>query len=152
MLSDELVAAEGYQLGASNEKSPVMQNFVNACSKFGLPLNLGKSVVRSFVGACLGGELDGVSGILRVSQEKSHVFASKTAAILSCKQVNQVACQHWAGVACFSAGFRRPIFSVLQEIFQFIVRFDEREYKEATLPPEVRGETLLGRAFDPIHA
>ena len=117
MLSEELVSTEGIPLEASSERSPVMQICVNACSKSGLPLNLGKSVVRSFVGACLGGELDGISGKLRVSQEKSHAFASKTAAILSCGRVNQVACQHWAGIACFSAGFRRPIFQYCKKSF-----------------------------------
>ena len=103
-----------------------------------------------FVGACLGGELDGISGILRVSQDKSHGFACKSAVMLSCKQVNQVASQHWAGVACFSAGFRRPIFSVLQDLFQFLVEFDERECVRATVPPEVRTEILLASLLIPF--
>ena len=85
MFSEELVSFEGTPFEAPSERSPAMQICVDACNKFGLPLNFGKSVVRSFVGACLGGELDGVSGILRVSQEKTHAFASKTAAILSRK-------------------------------------------------------------------
>ena len=122
LLSKELVSVEGSPIESRAGKSAVMSIFIDACKKLGLPLNFGKSVVRSFVGACLGGELDGISGILRVSQDKSHGFACKSAAMLSCKQVNQVASQHWAGVACFSAGFRRPIFSVLQDIFQFIVK------------------------------
>ena len=93
--------------------------------------------MRNFVRACFGGELTGISGILRVSQNKSHGVACKSVAMLSSKQVNQVASEHLAGVACFSAGYRGPMFSVLQEIPQFIVKFNERECVRASVPSKV---------------
>ena len=34
--------------------------------------------------------------------------------------------RHWAGKACFGAIFRRPTFSILQEVFHQILVLEER--------------------------
>ena len=113
-----LQRSNGEVIPPEGERNPVMAGFVGACEKLGLPINLGKQVIRDFHGAVLGGELDGIQGVLRVAPEKSHRFVAKTCALLAEKKVTQVACQHWAGLYCFGAGFRRPLFSVVEEIFR----------------------------------
>ena len=100
------------------ERHPIMQQIVTACGVLGLPINVGKKVIQDFNGAILGGELDGIRGSLGVAPDKSHKFVCKTCALLSVSKASQVACQHWSGLYCFAAGFRRPLFSVLEEIFR----------------------------------
>ena len=49
-------------------RSGIMTRFVQECNKRGLPLNAGESVIGDFCGVILGGELDGVRGVLRHSR------------------------------------------------------------------------------------
>ena len=66
----ELRRWDGAALPAPGERHPVMQGFVEACAKLGLPINAGKKVIQDFYGAILGGELDGIRGTLGVAPEK----------------------------------------------------------------------------------
>ena len=120
VVNSELRRHDGKELPKAGERHPIMQQFVAACEILGLPINVGKKVVQDFNGAILGGELDGVRGSLGVAPDKGHKFVGKTCALLSVPKATQVACQHWSGLYCFAAGFRRPLFSVLEEIFSFI--------------------------------
>ena len=58
----------------------------------------------------MGGELDGVTGQLRHSREKSAKLAGRSLAFVSLDEVNQAAVQHWTGLACFALGLKRPFF------------------------------------------
>ena len=147
VISGVLRRSDGGELPAKN---PVMEGFVAACASLGLPLNHGKKVVEDFHGAVLGGELDGIEGVLRVGPDKSHQFVGRTCALLAEDQVTQVGCQHWTGLYCFSAGFRRPLFSVVESIFTFIIGFESSGEKSAPLPREVRDEVLLAGLLAPM--
>ena len=74
----------------------------------------------------------------------------RTLALLSLDSVSQASVQHWAGLFCFGAGFRRPLFSIVQEIFPFIQ--DPRWEKMDRLPcPEsVVDEMILGALLIPF--
>ena len=106
-----LQRSDGGELPPEGVRHPVMKGFVNACEGLGLPINHGKQIIQEFHNAVLGGEMDGIGGVLRVAPEKSHGFVAKTCALLAEQEVTQVACQHWAGLYCFEAGFRRPLFA-----------------------------------------
>ena len=108
-------------------------------------------MAQEFYGAILGGELDGIRGTLGVSPEKGHSFVAKTCAILSVQKSTQVICQHWAGLFCFAAGFRRPLFAVLEQFVSFIVEMDSRHDSAAILPNEVRDEILVAGRRAPLR-
>ena len=97
--------------GTGPKRSKEVSNFVDTCRKLGLPLNVSKSLIRGLRANTLGGEIDGVSGKVSHSREKSFKFMCKTLALLSLDSVSQTSLQHWAGLFCFGAGFRRPLFS-----------------------------------------
>ena len=139
----ELRRWDGAELPEAGQRHPVMQRFVDACAKLGLPVNAAKKVVQDFDGAILGDELDGIRGALSIAPEKGHKFVGKTCALLTVPKATQVACQHWSGLFCFAAGFRRPLFAVLEQIFGFIVEMEDPGIPAAALPNAVRGEVLL---------
>ena len=89
------------------------------CQVRNLPLNEGKSVIRRLNTAILGGEVDGVSGVLRHSRNKSAKLACRSLALLSMDEVGQAAVQHWAGMTCFALGFQRPFFFLPAGHFPF---------------------------------
>ena len=57
--------------------------------------------------------------------------------------MTQVGCQHWSGLFCYATGFIRPLFSVLQDIFLFIVDFDKSDQTACRMPEPVRDEVLV---------
>ena len=81
---------------------------------------------------------------------KGHGLVAKSVALLTVPRVTQVACQHWAGVFCFAAGFRRPLFAVAEQIFAFIVKLDDRKGALEVLPNEVRDEVLVAGLLTPL--
>ena len=126
--------SNGGELPGPGERHPVMVAFARACKALGLPINHGKRIVQDFHGAVLGGEMDGINGVLRVALEKGHGFVARTCALLAEDQVTQVGCQHWSGLFCSAAGFRRPVFSILEEIFVFIVEFETAKETKKRMP------------------
>ena len=126
------------------------EKFVKRCKEIGLPLNAGKSLVRCLQGNVLGGELDGSKGTLQHSRSKGHKFLQTTLALLAMKSPSQAALQHWAGTACFAAGFRRPIFSVLEEIFTFIGDPGWNRASRRRMPLPVFDEILVFTSLLPL--
>ena len=127
-----------------------LADFVRVCSSLGLPLNTGKAVVESYNTTLLGGEIDGVKGTLRHDRAKGHAFANQTLALLSQPETGQAAMQHWAGIYAFAAGFRRPLFSVLEETFGFIVSFKDPNSEKKRLSEPVIDEMLLAAVLLPL--
>ena len=146
----ELRRWDGKELPGPGQRHPVMQKFVDVCEKLGLPVNAAKKVVQDFDAAILGGELDGIRGSLGIAPEKGHNFIGKTCALLSVPKATQVACQHWCGLFCFAAGFKRPLFAVMEKIFSFIVQMEGPEIAAAALPNEVRDEILVAGLLLPL--
>ena len=70
--------------------------------------------------------------------------------MLSIPKASQVSCQHWSRLFCFAAGFRRPLFAVLEQIFGFIVEMDGKAGLEEALPNAVRDEILLAGLLAPL--
>ena len=58
--------------------------------------------------------------------------------------ISQTSLQHWAGLFCFGAGFRRPLFSIVQEIFPFIHDPRWAKLDRPPCPESVLDETLMG--------
>ena len=73
-----------------NDKPPIMARFVAECAKLGLPLNAGKAVLQSFSSSTLGGQFDGINGILRHAPDKGHAFLARVVVCLAERQVTQV--------------------------------------------------------------
>ena len=94
--------------------------------------------------------MDGVSGKVSHGREKSFKLMCNTLALLSLGPVSQTSLQHWAGLFCFGAGFRRPLFSIVQEIFPFIQ--DPRWEHVVRLPclESVLDEMLVGALLIPF--
>ena len=133
----------------TGRRHPYMEKFVEKCREWRLPLNSGKEVVAAVSGVILGGELDGSSGWFRQADEKTHRLLNRTLALLSLKKVSQAAVQHWCGLACFCAGFRRASFSILQDVFAFITGFSDNPKERRALPPAVRDEILIFAVLSP---
>ena len=127
-----------------------MQRFVEECESMNLPLNVGKSIIRRFIAACLRGEINGLRGTVGYSRSKASGFGKKSAAFLSAQCLGQVSCQHWAGAFCFMAGFRRPLFAVCDELFKFISAFGDDSLSIKEVPDAARDEVLLGALLAPL--
>jgi hypothetical protein len=70
--------------------------------------------------------------------------------MLALPAVPQVVAQHWAGMYCFLCSFRRPLFSVVQDIVSFICSFSEDPWERKELPEAVCDEMLLGALLAPM--
>lgn len=126
----------------SLKTSEAHAKFVQTSHKLGLPLNAAKSLVKAFKGPILGGEVDGILGRVQHARDKGHKLMATTFALLSESKVTQASMQHWAGVACFAAGFRRPCFSILEGIFTFISDGSWSKYHLQHIPLDVVDEML----------
>ena len=58
--------------------------------------------------------------------------------------------QHWAGLFCFGAGFRRPTFSILQEVFVLITGLGDEESHPPT--HSVLDEVLAGALISSLFS
>ncbi|CAK0801252.1 unnamed protein product, partial [Prorocentrum cordatum] len=94
--------------------------FVGTCARYGIPLNPAKSLVAKLNAGILGGLLRGDKGWLAVAPDKARALAFKGAVLATQSSWSAGALQHWAGQACFAAGFRRPLFAVLEQVFPTI--------------------------------
>ena len=99
------------------EESPAHRAVVEKCANLNLPLNAGKQVIGAIHGSLLGGELDGVRGVLSVARGKSAKLAAKAVVLAALPRWLAAVVQHWVGLYCFGAMFRRPVFSALEELF-----------------------------------
>ena len=94
--------------------------------------------------------MDGVTGKVSHSREKSFKFMCKTLALLSLDSVSQTSLQHWAGLFCFGAGFRRPLFSIVREIFPFIQDPRWEKLDRLSCPESVLDEMIVGALLIPF--
>ncbi|CAE6967009.1 unnamed protein product [Symbiodinium sp. CCMP2592] len=93
------------------------RRFITACELLGLPRNLGKQLCGALSGTLQGGELLGREKILRHSYDKSVELFELSMALLTQELMSDYSLRHWTGKAAFAAAFRRPIYSVLQEVY-----------------------------------
>lgn len=126
----------------AHKNSAEHEKFVRTSHSLGLPLNAAKSLVKAFKGPILGGEVDGLLGRVQHARDKGFMIMATTLTLLSKDLVTQANMQHWAGIACFAAGFRRPSFSVLESIFTFISSESWVRYPSQPIPLDVIDEML----------
>ena len=136
--------------GTGPKRSKEVSDFVDTCRKLGLPSNVSESLIRGLRANTLGGEIDGVTGKVSHSREKSSKLMCKTLALLSLGSVSQTSLQHWAGLFCFGAGFRRPLFSIVQEIFPFIRDPRWEKLDRLPCPESVLDEIIVGALLIPF--
>ena len=115
------------------------RRFNEICDDLGLPRNEAKQLIGAFSGPMQGGEFDGVKGTLKLGREKLQNFISITMALLSLPQVSEFQIRHWLGKAAFACTFRRPLFSVLQEVFGLI---EQCKRQKQSLSKEVIDEVV----------
>lgn len=70
--------------------------------------------------------------------------------MLSLPEVSQAPLQHWAGIFAFAAGFRRPLFSILESMFTLIVSYEDVVSQKQVLPDSVIDEVLVAAFVDPF--
>ena len=143
----------------SRKRSDEMESFINTCRELGLPLNAPKQLVRGLRASVLGGEIYGFNGRITHSREKGMKLMLKTLILLTFGQVSQTHVQHWCGLFCFASGFRRPLFSILQEVPPFIQNSPEplgsrfgkgEEGHYQFLPTSVVDELMVGAILSPF--
>ena len=126
---------------------------VELAAKWGLPLNVRKEVVCAVDAAILGSELNGRSGLLRHRRDKSMKlfgYCLGIVALLALAQTGQALLQHWRGLFCFAAGFRQPLFFVLQEKFPCVASFEDSKFEKIRVSDAVRDEILLAAILLPF--
>ena len=107
---------------SSAEPSDTHVRFNNVCDELGLPRNGAKQLIHAFSGAIQGGELDGENGVLRLAPEKLRNFIAISLGLVCQRQVQEFQIRHWVGKAAFAATFRRPLFAILEKVFDLIQR------------------------------
>ena len=151
----------GDMFDAPSRKRPEeMGSFISTCRELGLPLNASKQPIHGLRASVLGGgETHGFNGRITHSREKSMKLMLKTLVLLTFGQVSQTHVQHWCYLFCIAAGFRRPLFSILQEVPPFIqncskplgFRFCKSEEGHySPLPASVLDELLPGATLSPF--
>lgn len=97
------------------------------CDEPGLTRNGAKRLIRSISGGIQGGELNGETGVIRVAPDKLLSFIGLSLGLLSGEVWKEFWVRRWAGKAAFIAAFRRPLFSILDKIFDLITRLTRED-------------------------
>ena len=126
-----------------------MDRFVGLCKQLGLPLNAGKAVMHAYSSTILGGEFDGVEGVIKHAVDKGQAFIMRVATVVSANAVSQVMLQNVAGHFCFMSSFRRPLFSILQDFFVDIQAFSDDPKQRMILSHSVRDELVVAALLAP---
>eukprot|EP00435_Cladocopium_sp_Y103_P044150 s460_g12.t1 len=113
--------------------------FNEVCDELGLPRNEAKQLVGALSGGIQGGEFDGVRGTIKIGKDKLRNFLAISLALLGQPLVTEFQLRHWIGKAAFIATFRRPLFSILQEVFELL---EKCKGKAQALPPAVVDEVV----------
>ena len=103
------------------------RRFKSLCEEKGLPLNAAKSLVE---GSLQGGTLDGAGGWYKLSNDKQVNLVGLGAALLAAEKWSEHEVRHFLGKATFGLCFRRPLFSILQDIFPDLQRMIDQGPKE----------------------
>ena len=94
------------------------ERFLRVCEKLSLPLNEGKRLVASTLGALQGGELDGEDGRYGLSVQKMVKVITLGATMLAKDKWWEAELRHFIGKATFGCCFRRPLFAILENVFE----------------------------------
>ena len=120
---------EGCHEVLTNQISDRHVRFLAVCKKFGLPLNEGKRLVGATRGSLQGGELDGLQGRYGLAHEKMAEIIGLGAALLGQEKWTEASLRHFVGKATFGCCFRRPLFAVMEHLFEEIRKREEGQDK-----------------------
>ena len=137
---DEIKCYHQLSRGEQSGQSENQRRFNAVCDELNLERNVGKQLIGSFVGSLQGGELDGKTGTFRMAPEKLRAFVGISLAMLSADSWKEFHLRHWVGKAAFAAAFRRPLFSILQEVFELI---QEAQGRDVMPTKDTKDEVLL---------
>ena len=112
-VSDRFAARSAAEAG----RERLRDQFVDTCDNLKLPLNAGKRLVRALGGPVLGGEIDGVRGLLSHNRGKGLELFARYVAFLGEEHWTGQGLQQIVGYFSFACRFRRPLFSVLAETY-----------------------------------
>ncbi|CAK0870625.1 unnamed protein product [Prorocentrum cordatum] len=101
-------------------ESPEHARFVGVCRELGLPLNVGKRLVGSYRATIQGGEFDLKLGLYAHARRRSRHAIRLSMGMLMDSAWTEGVVRHWGGLACYAASYRRPLYSVLQDIFRLL--------------------------------
>ncbi|CAE7668538.1 unnamed protein product [Symbiodinium sp. CCMP2592] len=132
----------------SGQPSPNHVKFIEACEALGLPRNQAKQLSGALSGTLQGGEILGREKIIRHAYERTVELISLGLALLSQQTLPEHGLRHWAGKAAFAAAFRRPLYSVLQEVYGALEV--PRGGADLTLPLPVIDEVMLFTGLLPL--
>ena len=124
------------------------QAFLKVCQGKGLPPNKAKRLVSSTQGTLQGGELDGERGRYGLAREKMAGLVGLGSALLGQQQWGEFLLRHFVGKATFGMCFRRPLFSVFQEVFHEIQELSGGSTSERP-PAEVIQEIAMVMSLVP---
>ena len=102
------------------EMSERHKRFLKVCEKLALPLNDGKRLVASTLGALQGGVLDGEEGRFGLSVQKMVEVITSGSTLLAKEKWSEGELRHVVGKATFGCCFRRPLFAILESVFEEI--------------------------------
>lgn len=126
------------------DKSPEQKKFVEVCEQLNLPLNVAKRLVGAVLGSLQGGELEGDAGIFGLSHDKKINTIEFGLCLMTEPEWHEKPLRHWGGKSSFASSFRRPLFSILQEVFTFMGELAESpQVPPADVMDEVVVMTIL---------
>ena len=124
---DEIKCYHQLSRGEHSGQSENQKRFNKVCDELRLERNLGKQLIGSFTGSLQGGELDGQAGTFRMAPDKLRGFIGISVAMLASETWREFHLRHWVGKAAFAAAFKRPLFAILQEVFELIQEAQGRD-------------------------
>ena len=128
--------------------------FKAACAESGLPLNAGKALVGAVHGGIQGGYLDGQKGTIGAGADRSRKLLLASLGLLMKAAWSEQDLRRWVGLATFVAVFRRPLFSIFQEVFPLIelARHGPVEPSPQVIDEVISFVLLLPLAFTSLRA
>eukprot|EP00435_Cladocopium_sp_Y103_P035566 s1373_g9.t1 len=119
------------------EASEEHKRFSAACAEKGLPTNAAKQLAGSLTGSLQGGELRSKEGVFMLHITKMRMNVAMVAYMLSCREWDHNSLAGVNGRLVFAAAFRRPILSIMDELFMFTQK------KKKAKPPPVAVEEMV---------
>ena len=99
-------------------ESEAHRRFISTCKRFNLPLNIGKGIVGEFKAILVGGEFDGKNTTLGIQGVRMRNFVKLSLGMAFADRWEPGLIRHWLGVGSYMAGYRRPLYSLLQECYR----------------------------------
>ena len=105
-------------------------------------------LIGSYRATLQGGEFDGKRGTYAHARKRGRHFQMLSMGMALAEHWEEGLLRHWSGLACFAATYRRPLFSVLSEVFRLV----EEPGLLKRVRPEPLDEVLVFAGLVPLAA